>query len=383
MAIKFSLVEGELPEGINLDDKGVLHGLVKYENIGMAPYWDIPEGILGTFDEGEEAEIGPITAVVGSNRTLERVSIVPNDENKFSCLPWGLTMNPYTGIISGKIKDIPIAEDPFFDHEKPVWVTDSHHLGSINEGQSFSFTFTATPKQGENIGYFISNGDIPWGLVLDRNTGVLSGIASELKSGVSEIAEKEPKPEWITVKGSLKPSNELQEYEYKLEAKPRLGKSIVSYEILDGGLPWGLTLDRNTGIISGITSEIKIPVSPHLPSGRDPIWSDEIEVNSVNRFVGHTETIGIFNVGETLEVKFKATADSHRSIVGYFVNHSETNECSGGFVPWGLVLDRNTGILSGILSKSGTYAFCVNCMDSVGLVNSRTYVVVVNDNEMN
>lgn len=378
MSIRFEVIEGELPEGVELEPSGLVVGLVKYENVGMAPYWITPAGSLGDYGEGEEVLFGPLEVMVDPNRKLERISVVPSDK-KFSNLPWGLTINPETGVISGTIKDIPVTETPFFDHELPVWHTPSQNIGTYDEGDYVSFTFDAENRQGNSIGYFVKCGELPWGLVLDRDTGVLSGTLSDLKKGASDVVDKHPKPTWNTVQGLIARIGEFEEFEFQLDVTPNLGDTISSYVIIDGGLPWGLSLDRETGTISGTIAEIKIPVNKNYPGGKDPVWDDEVIVNGVPMNLTHGTLIGEYRIGETIEVKFKAHADTGRTIVKYFVKHEDRYETNGTYIPWGTIMDTGSGVLSGTLKHAGLYAFAVNAIDSAGMISSRTYLINVTE----
>ena len=166
------------------------------------------------------------------------------------------------------------ASDPYITVEKsfyynnlnltPTWVTASGSLGSFANGSTVSIQLSASDPEGIQIEYTVANGGaLPNNLTLSY-TGLLSGTltapvgtypfnirASDgpfyTDQSFSIIVEETPVPPvWQTASGQLTAAGTGESYSTQLVAN-----TAVSYSIVSGSLPTGMSLDTITGIITG------------------------------------------------------------------------------------------------------------------------------------
>ena len=167
-----------------------------------APKWKTPKGNLGTIQEQEYYELS-LNAIVpdDSNPTLTYKIIA-------GALPPGLVLNETTGTISGRSKDqyrlsgVPfnVSEDvtstfccrvtntktnqvsdrtfslTVTGQDAPTIINDVEELGTILDGTFAEFQVTAIDLDVEPLTYYITNGELPEGMSLNKNTGIISGL---------------------------------------------------------------------------------------------------------------------------------------------------------------------------------------------------------------
>ena len=133
---------------------------------------------------------------------------------------------------------------------------------SIAKGASFS----ATPSvSGDSVTYSIQSGTLPTGLTLNANTGVISGTPTQSVSSrqVTIKAQNELGSQTVTLTFNvLTPISSFSypESTYSIErgepfsASPSITGDSVTYSLVSGTLPNGLTLNTNSGVISGTPS---------------------------------------------------------------------------------------------------------------------------------
>jgi len=195
----------------------------------------------------------------------------------------GNTYNANTITFSGKSEDTYIpsypigwnvqASDPYITIDRvfyynnlnltPTWVTSAGSLGSFANGSTVSIQLSATDPEHKPIEYTIANGGaLPSNLNLSY-TGLLSGTlnasagtypftirASDgpfyTDQSFSMVVEQNNPPVWQTPSGQLEAAGTNEIYSAQLVAN-----TAVSYSIISGSLPSGMSLDTSTGIISG------------------------------------------------------------------------------------------------------------------------------------
>ncbi|MFY7778126.1 MAG: Ig domain-containing protein, partial [Elstera sp.] len=122
--------------------------------------------------------------------------------------------------------------------------TASGSLGVIWEGQAASLALGAAGADQ----YEIVGGILPWGLRLDRSTGALTGTPADMGGAVLDPLE--------TYTWSAPVSSDLGIFAVgaTLNIAQTTAPTAGSFYLLSGGLPWGLTLSRGTGLVSGTVS---------------------------------------------------------------------------------------------------------------------------------
>lgn len=167
-----------------------------------APVWKTPKGNLGTIQEQEFYE-------------LDLLCIIPDDPSPDTSykiiagsLPPGIVLNETTGSINGRPKDLyrfrgvpfDVAEDvtstfcvrainnktkqvadrtftlTVTGQDAPTIVSNVEELGIVFDGTYATFEITAIDLDREPLTYYISDGALPPGLTLDKNTGIISGL---------------------------------------------------------------------------------------------------------------------------------------------------------------------------------------------------------------
>jgi len=151
----------------------------------------------------------------------------------------------------------------------PKWTTTAGLLGTIDERVEYSYTLQAGDTDGDTLTYSIIAGNLPRGLTLS-NGGVISGVPLEVgrrtesqfvvraSDGTNKvdrtfklIVEGSDAPVWSTASGSLGTFRDGDYVSYQLLATDS-DSDISSYKIIDGYLPPNVSLNKKTGLLSGV-----------------------------------------------------------------------------------------------------------------------------------
>jgi len=168
---------------------------------------------------------------------------------------------------------------------KPVWVTRAGNLGTLEEGVFYELLMEAFDPDGGELEYKVIAGYMPPGLVMNERTGMVSGrpkdlylirgvpfeVSEDVTSTfccrlVSEDGKIADRTFSITITGQdaptiITPESELARIfdgtyvEIPLEAED-LDREPLTWKVNAGSLPPGLSLDPNTGVISGYTQPV-------------------------------------------------------------------------------------------------------------------------------
>ena len=296
-------------------------------------------------------------------------------------LPFGVTLNPDTGELSGVVNEI-LRELPENDYELPVisnppkWITSNTQI-QFDEREIVDFQYNALANnlnfidedgtissERQNVHYFITNGELPMGLKLNPN-GTLHGTVVDVMR-TRDIADRivfdttTNKPVWNTAIGSLGRYKENTDISLQLDAN---GTSNVVYKIQSGALPFGVTLNPITGLIDGNVGEILTL----LPADLSDIGSPTITSDT---------NIGNFTVGSEVDYRINVDVYTGRQVLEYII---VTDNDLHSSLPLGLKLSTD-GRLSGVLSSlnaSGEYAVSVLVRDSIGLVDTETFTLSI------
>jgi len=226
-------------------------------------------------------------------------------------LPDGLSFNALTGLISGTPtattnQTITIratdanggSTDQTFTipNSGPSWVTGAGNIGTFSKGTAFSTSVQATDDG--TITYSLVSGSLPVGLSLNSSTGAITGTPTTSVNSSFTIRATDNNgsfferifsladsgPSWLTASGSLGTA------EYGVAFSSQLSVAdddTVSYSLLSGSLPSGLTLS-SAGLISGT-----VP-APSGASGSGGVVSFSVRATDTNSsFVDRSFSINL------------------------------------------------------------------------------------------
>lgn len=326
--VTYGVVSGALPPGLSLNTStGGVRGLINPADFLDAPVWNTTGGLLGSWEEFDVVEPITLSASLQGDATSLVYTIMEGYRNNRG-LPWGITLDPYTGVLSGTLLEL---RDPtsasWTEEEEPQWVTAAGKLASYDELAVVSgLSIQATPYQTRTLRYSIERGSLPWGLEMSTTNGAFSGTIRRLKvlGGVPII---EPKPRWLSP-AFVGTADELKPASFTILAQPRLGNK-VTYFVRGGGLPWGLSLNPATGVISGTAALLKANDGFSWPPAQSPVWE------TPSGSILSTEELSVIDLPNV----FEATAYQTRTL---------RYELTGGRLPWGLELS-NSGSVSGTI----------------------------------
>jgi len=224
----------------------------------------------------------------------------------------------------------------------PAWTTSAGSLGTAAQGGELSMTLAATGA----VEFVVRAGLLPWGVRLDAATGALAGTLAVI--GGPEDSPG-PAPVWSTAAGSFGTAWEGQAASFALSAS-----GASQFEIVGGVLPWGLRLDRSTGALTGTPADVGGAVLDPLETYT---WSAPV-----------SSDLGTFAVGASVSI---AQATVPEIGLSYLLS---------GVLPWGLILNRSTGLISGTVgveNAPGAYTFTVAKTLPDGSYGSRAYTITI------
>ena len=137
-----------------------------------------------------------------------------------------------------------------------------------------------------------------------------------------------------------------------------------------GALPNGLTIDRFTGVISGIPTTpgtYNFTLQAIDATGTIKVQATSITINTPPAII--TDSISDMKTGSAVSVSMKASGGT----LPY------TWSIANGSLPSGLVLNSAGGTIAGTPTQAGTYTFNLQLSDATGTISSRLYTISVRD----
>ena len=328
------------------------------------------------------------TSLTGSGGTPPYTwSVVPP-------LPAGLTLDQATGAITGTPTVEGTTAHTFSLHDNSVpaqtvqqtlnltitppagtltILTTSLPNGTI--GVPYSRPVQATGGSG-TFTWTISAGALPPNLVLDPATGVISGTptAPGTFSFTVRVADtggqSDEQPLSITItaipspgtppdiKTTTMPQGTVnQPYNHPVDATG--GTGALTWSIVAGALPAGLTLNAANGEISGTPTVVGtslFTVRVQDAAGLSDFQALSITINPPAPPRITTRDLPDGRVGQPYSEPVQATGGSG----------ARTWIIVDGSLPPGLTLDATTGLIFGTPTDEGTFSFTVQVQDSVG-----------------
>jgi len=245
----------------------------------------------------------------------------------------------------------------------------------------YNLQFTAT---GGTPTWSVSSGALPAGLTLDSSSGLLSGTPTAagdftFKITATSGSRSDTQTYNLSVVEPLKvvrPAASSAEIglPFSIVVKATGGRAPYTWSAT--GLPSGFTLDAATGVISGIPSvlssapvkvtvtdalgltntlDVSLPVAAKLAIKKGALPTAKVGSLYSARLV----TIGGFG-------PFKWTIGPRLSGVSRFAG-----------LPPAIKLNPNTGRLSGVARRAGTYRFRIQAIDKLGARSSLVFVLKV------
>ncbi len=261
---------------------------VKYD--GLKLVWLKQYGSNESFITWVSPDAGDVGSFVGGAQTFIRsqVRVINGPAPAFSLIsgsmPAGLNLDPNTGMVSGVLENEASSYEYTLRAQSgnahvertfsanvsvnlaPVWTTPAGSLGEAFDNTPVELQLEAEDPEGEPVIFSLVAGSLPLGLRMS-NTGVISGLLSTVtddttffftlaaSDGVlstqrafNYTTKLNVAPIWNTPGGQLGTPVEGFPFSYQLDAT---GVRPITYTIASGGLPNGLTMDANTGLISG------------------------------------------------------------------------------------------------------------------------------------
>jgi hypothetical protein len=308
-------------------------------------------------------------------------------------LPSGLTLDSETGIISGtptapetasitvratdsteptaqaataKLQLVIVAEgEPF--------AIATNELGTASQGAFYSEPLTATGGSGP-AEWSVSSGALPAGLTLEESSGIISGVATESGTFPLTITAKDratPLPDTanrhltLLVVAASKPTiltNDLQNGEqgsgYYATLNATGGVAGYTWDLSEGALPPGVSLDPSSGTIEGLPTESgAFTFTATVSDGSTP--SPQSASETYTLIVAASSPVLQFSPPEgTVSIPYAYTPSVSGGVEPY------TWSIASGELPAGLSLEPATGTISGTPTATGSSAVTLRVADS-------------------
>lgn len=166
----------------------------------------------------------------------------------------------------------------------------------------------------------------------------------------------------------------------QVEATDPMGGNII-FSLLDGSLPPGLSLDSDTGIISGTVGTVPEDTPYHFTlqatSDLTGVYNrGSFFITVVNNlppvWITPSGIIGAFDKNSDVFVAIKAVDPEGDMVITYTI--------IDGSLPDGLLLDSNTGIIAGVVSnieETSSFTFTARATDSEGNFSDREFTLFI------
>ena len=347
--------------------------------------------------------------------------------------------------------------------QAPVWITESGSLGVVPEGKFYRVRLQAEdpdyPGDPTKVSYYLIAGKLPEGVQVNTN-GIIEGIpvsVADFKGVPAEVSKDttskfairvidtenrvadrtftltvtgQDKPKWITPPGEIGQWVDGSRLEFQFEAEDVDTFDVLSYSLISGELPPGLTLTSD-GFLSGVIQPAVDSTIPETPGfDRDNTYFDQYPFDYTTQSIdkNYEFKLGVSDGKETVIREFSIfvysrdnltadntnitsdntniTADSgkrgpylenyqldlgryrHDNYFAYqFIGRDFDGEdlkyyVVGGSLPGGLILDEDTGWLYGYLPNIGlteqSYTFNLQISKAIDpTVTSEIYPITI------
>ena len=288
------------------------------------------------------------------------------------------TSGTYTFALRGYnfVNSISTASYTYTVQAAPTFTDDDNYTTTTLFGAQVNLTPTVL---GSSVTYSVASGDLPGGLSLNSSTGTISGRTTE--SGVftyrvratNQSGNDLSATSTITVRRapsftSSNVSNRLNKgaaYSYDFEAA---GYPIPTYSVISGSLPNGMTLNSQTGRLSGTPTaggvfNFTVRASNQLD---DADVAKTITVNAAPRAL------------ETGLLQEILSGTAYTDGISYESYPAPVYSISEGALPIGLLLGSSDGAITGIPTVGGVYNFRLKVVSGESEAVTDNYTVTIN-----
>lgn len=141
----------------------------------------------------------------------------------------------------------------------------------------------------------------------------------------------------------------------------------IDYSIISGTLPAGITLNNETGVISGTYTGADFNTTNLL------VRAVDTGGNTVDRTFRLFSLNPVWNTAATLPGYFANAAYS--TTLSASDDNTITYSFQSGSLPTGISFNASTGVLSGTSSLTSSFTFAIRATDSVGNFTDRTFTL--------
>jgi uncharacterized protein YhjY with autotransporter beta-barrel domain len=400
----YSIIGGSLPTGLSLNPN---NGAITGTPTGGGPY---NFTVFARDDHGNTGQQGyainiivpitvnPVNLPNGTTGTPYNQTVsASNGTAPYSFavtaggLPPGLTLNANSGAITGTPNaagsygfTIEATDANNSKGNRPYNVTINTAPLTINPaslpagqvGTGYSQTVTASGGNG-NYSYAVVSGSLPSGLSLNPATGDITGNPSAGGTFNFTIQATDTSPNTgsrpysvtigansLTVHPPTLP-NGTRNVPYSQAVNATGGTGAVTFAVSLGALPAGLSLDANSGAITG------------TPSGSGMSSFTIRATDSLNNFGTQGYNVNIGTNSLVINPATLPAAVTGRPYTATVIASNGTGpytySVSGGALPPGLTLNTATGVISGTMTAPGQFSFTISALDTLGNTGSRPY----------
>lgn len=355
---------------------------------------DLPEGIINTrYSHAFETDAEEGNIVTWSSS---------------GTLPPGLSLDSSTGILSGTptrtgdytftlkatTGGITASKEFNLTIRPELYIITDSVLPSVKVLHDYSVTIIASSVSGSVITWSLVSGDIPEGLTFSTSTGTLSGTpttegtytftigatAGTLTARKEFTLEVRP-PLYITTPSPLPTVKAGSYYEVVLSTDID-SDMIVTWSVISGDLPGGLTLRSNTGVISGIpdTEGTYVFVIHAVAGLLETSKTFILTVKPALSIITDSE-LPDARLNESYSFTLETDAESFDVVEWHLVS---------GDLPNGFTFRAETGTIAGTSSREGTYKFTVKAelqttarrlsAQKIFSLSVRPQMIITNDN---
>jgi hypothetical protein len=285
----------------------------------------------------------------------------------------------------------------------PIWITPAGNIGTVTEGNPFSFILSASNDAGLPFTYTLISGQLPPGLALDTPTGSIYGNVPLLLSGdffeftvratnldgISDrtfnIAVTQDAITWNTLPNLGTVIHESYFSLFISATDP--GNNQLTYEMISGQLPSGLIFESN-GRLSGYINSIFDTLDTFMFTikaigATTSTQTFTLNVTSLGVHSPQWNTISAYNLGNGLEggnlgnlfnnVPYSFQLKSVKPTPGG--PGPITYTLISGFFPPGISMS-SSGFISGTLSTQvvSTYPLYIQISDGLNSVTAVFYM---------